>query len=331
MPWKIGMMMMFLISVSYSQVKWAQTGFDFLTVSNDARAAAMGDAVNSLPGNADALFHNPATMAEVPSALDVTASVNSWIADIKHLTFGMAISPFAGEYGVLGISVQSVDYGDVQGTEVWNNSDGFINTQIMNPSALAVGIGYARMISEQFGVGARVQFAYQSLGNSVVPSGNTLVTKQNVAKAVSYDFGTIFKTGIKSFDFGMSIRNFSESVAFEQESFQLPLLFTIGISANILDFVQIPGPEQKLLLAIDATHPRSHPEQVKVGLEYQFMKLIALRGGYISGNSEDSFTYGVGISSAGLGISSANFELDFSDTPFGVFSNVRRVTARFTM
>jgi len=320
-------------SISFSQTKWAQTGFNFLNVSSDARSGAMGDAVNSLSGYSGALFHNPATMAEVPGFFNSSFSINNWIADINYLSLSLMFSPLESEYGVIGISVQSVDYGEVLGTMVWNNEKGYIDTEIPDPAALCFGIGYAKMISDRFGVGAQVKFAYQSLGKSTVevPGGNTYETKKNVADAVAYDFGTIFKTGIQSLAFGMSVRNFSKEVTFEQEGFQLPLIFTLGVSANLFDFFELAGPSQSLLLSVDATHPRSHPEQIKIGAEYQFMKLFSLRGGFISSNSEDDFTFGMGVSSTGLGISYFNFEFDYSYTPFGVFDNVQRFTARFSL
>lgn len=322
-----------LTSLSYSQVKWAQTGFNFLNVSSEARASAMGDAVNSLFGYSGALSHNPATMAEMPTLLNANFSVNSWIADIKYLECNIIISPLSGDYGVIGLSFQSVDYGDLQGTEVWTNSKGYIDTEIMKPSALAIGIGYAKMLSDRFGIGGQIRFAYQSLGKSVVPDINTnnLRTKRNVASVAAFDFGTNFKTGIKSLSFGMSVRNFSKEVTYEQESFQLPLLFTVGVSANLFDFLELKGPEQSLLLSCDATHPRSHPEQLKFGAEYQFMRLVSLRGGYITNNSEDGFTFGLGISSSGLDISSLGFKIDYSYAPFGVFNNVQRITVSLSM
>ncbi len=322
-----------LSSLSYGQIKWAQAGFNFLSVSSDARAGAMGDAVNSLSGYSGALFHNPATMAELPTLLNFNFSTNSWIADIDYLEFSMMISPYTGKYGVIGLSLQSVNYGESQGTMVWPSEKGFIDTEVMKPSALAIGVGYAKMISNQFGVGAQVRFAYQSLGKSTVPSGGaSLITKQNVADAIGYDFGTIYKTGIKSLAFGMSVRNFSKEVTYEEEGFQLPLLFTLGISANLFDFVKVSGPEQSFLLSVDVTHPRSHPEQVKIGAEYLLMNILALRGGYITGNSEDGITFGLGVSTTGLGITSlGSLKLDYSYTPFGVFNNVQRITVSLSM
>ncbi len=322
-----------LTPTASGQVKWAQTGFNFLSVSSDARAGALGDAVNTMTGYSGALFHNPATMADIPTTFNANFNINNWIADIKYISAGVVVAPFGGNYGVVGVSLQSVNYGDVLGTMVWNNQKGYIDTETMQPSALAIGVGYAIMLSNQFGVGGQVRFAYQSLGKSVVPATGSVgfVEKQNTANALAYDFGTIYKTGIKSLAFGMSVRNFSKDVTYEQESFQLPLLFTLGVSADPFDFTGTPGENQSLMIYFDSTHPRSHPEQVKIGAEYNFMKLISLRGGYVSGDSEDDFTYGVGVSSAGLGVSPVNFEVDYAYTPFGVFNSVHRISVSLSL
>jgi hypothetical protein len=322
-------------SQSYStngQEKLAQTGFNFLGVSSDARAGAMGDAVTSLQSYVGALSHNPSTMADIQSPVAVDFSMNSWIADIKYISLDAVIAPLSGRYGVIGLTLQSIDYGDVEGTMVWPNSQGYVDTQVMTPSALAVGIAYADMISTQFGVGGQIQFAYQSLGQSVVQGlNNTLTTKQNVANALVYSFGTIYRPGIKSLAFGMSIRNFSKDVTYEQESFSLPLMFTFGVSANVLDFAELGGPKQSFIISCDLSHPTAHPEQLKIGGEYDFMNIIALRAGYITGDSEDGITYGVGFSSSGLGISATNISVDYSYTPFGVFNSVQRFTVSFSL
>lgn len=317
------------------QQKWAQTGFTFLEITSDARSTAIGEAVNSLSGYSGALFHNPATMADIQSTFNSTFSINTWIADIKHVQFSMMFSPFSGDYGVVGFSLQSVDYGKVFGTVVAFNEEGYINTEIFNPSALAFGIGYAKMISKQFGVGGHVKLAYQALGKSIVDVGTStnpsFITKRNVAEVVAYDFGTIFKTGLRSIAFGMSVRNFSKEIKYEEEGFQLPLLFTLGVSADVFEFTEMQMEDQKLLLSIDATHPRSHPEQVKIGLEYNFMDALLLRGGYVSGNHQDDITYGIGVSTAGLGMRDfGDVEVDYSYTPFGILNNVQKFTVRYS-
>jgi hypothetical protein len=212
------------------------------------------------------------------------------------------------------------------------NPNGYVLTNNFSPTALAVGLGYSKALSDKFSVGGRIRYVSQSLGESTLMSDEGDVsTKKNKAEAIAYDFGTVYKTGIKSIAFGMSVTNFSKEVKFEEEGFQLPLLFTIGISANLFDFFEMEGPAQALILSVDATHPRSHPEQIKIGAEYQFMNMLFLRGGYVGGNDENDFTFGVGISSSGLGVSPVNFDVDYSYTPFGVFNNVQRFTARISL
>ena len=326
--WLTLILMTVSATMSLSQTKLAQTGFNFLSLSSDARSNGMGGAVNSLSGFSGAMASNPASMAEMPTLFSATFDMNKWIADIKYLSASVIVSPASGDYGTIGLAVQSVDYGDVEGTVVdRNNPNGYFETGIINPTALSVGLGYSKMISKQFGVGARMKYAYQSLGESYLfdDASGDVTTKKNKVNVLAYDFGTIYKTGIRSIVFGMSVTNFSSEVKYEQEGFQLPLLFTFGISANVFELVNLPeSTNQELLIAVDWTHPRSHPEQIKIGLEYTFMSLISLRGGYVGGNDESSFSYGVGISSFG-------FAVDYSYTPFGVFNNVQQVTVRVSL
>jgi hypothetical protein len=310
-------------SITVSQVKLAQTGFNFLSLSSDAKSNGMAGAVNSLSGFSGAMYSNPASMADMPTFLSASFDMNTWIADIKYLSSSVIISPFSGDYGTVGLSVQSVDYGDLEGTMVdRNNPNGYVETGMFKPTAFALGLGYSKMINKQFGVGLRVKYARQSLGENMFfdnVSGD-VTTKENKANAVAFDFGTIYKTDIKSIVFGMSVTNFSKEIKFENEDFQLPLLFTIGISANLFELIEIPQSNQELRLAVDWTHPRSHPEQLKVGAEYRFMNLLSLRAGYVNGNDENSITCGVGISYFGVGV-------DYSYIPFGVFGHVQQITA----
>ena len=137
-----------------------------------------------------------------------------------------------------------------------------------------------------------------------------------------FDFGTQFRTGIKSLVFGMSVRNFSGEVEYAKEGFQAPLVFTLGISMNVLDIIDEDPLDHALNVSIDASHYRDHPEQLKIGFEYRIMDLLSLRGGYITNNNESGMSYGVGVSKFG-------FAFDYCYTPFGVFNKVQRMTARF--
>jgi hypothetical protein len=319
--------------------KLAQTGFQFLSVVSDARAAALAEAMTSLQIGSSALFFNPAGMAEMTGLLDVTFSHNQWIADITHNTFSVALSPDAGNYGVFGFSVQSVDYGKFYGTRVDKTTPlGYEDTGTFELNAIALGVGYAKQLTDRFSIGGQVRWVQQDLGGSFVaanirpdptdPTGvNRLADTSRVGNELSpliFDFGTQFRTGIKSLVFGMSVRNFSKEVKYAEEGFQAPLVFNLGISMNVMDLLPNTALEHSLHVSLDATHFRDHPEQIKVGLDYQFMKTFSLRGGYVANNDLDGFSFGAGVSRAG-------FAFDYAYTPFDVFDKVQRMTARFSL
>lgn len=332
-----------IFSGTFAQVnqKLAQTGLGFLSVVSDARAASMAEAVTSLQTNSSSLFFNPAGMSWMDNFFDISLSSNQWIADIKHYSVGMAINPFHGNYGVFGFSVQYVDYGSFIETRVNKSIEkGYDDIGLFKLNAMAIGIGYAKRLTNQFSVGGQVRWARQDLGNSYIPNesksiplydtlGNQIGYRDSAISAANrvtplvFDFGTQFKMGIKSLVFGMSVRNFSGDIQYARESFQTPLTFTIGISMNLMDLWGEVPLKQVLNMSIDASHYRDHPEQLKIGLEYRIMNTLALRGGYITNIDESGLSYGVGVSKFG-------FAFDYSYTPFGVFDKVQRMTARFS-
>jgi hypothetical protein len=310
--------------------KLAQTSFQFLSVISDARAAAMAEAMTSLQIGSSALFFNPAGMANMTNFIDLTASTNQWIADITHNSFSLALSPAHGKYGVFGFSLQSVDYGEFYGTRVDKSTDlGYVDTDIFELTSLAVGVGYARQLTDRFSVGGQVRWVRQDLGASMIPvisseQDTSLKQVDNELTPLAFDFGTQFRTGFKSLVFGMSVRNFSKEIKYVEEGFQLPLVFNLGISMNLLDFMEELPLDQSLYFSIDASHYRDHPEQIKFGLDYQVLNAISLRSGYITNNDESGFSFGLGASYFGL-------TFDYSYTPFGVFDKVQRMTARFSL
>jgi len=333
-------MVSLLVSITYAQdyQKLAQTGFQFLSVVSDARLAAMAEATTSLQINSSALFSNPAGMAGMENFFDMTASINQWIADIKHYTFGMALCPAKGNYGVIGLSIQSVDYGEFYGTRV-NQAVPlqYDDIGIFKLNALAIGVGYAKQLTDRFSVGANIRWVRQDLGTSDIavnirqdttdPTGQRNIadtsTVKNKLSPFVFDFGTQFKTGYKSLVFGMSVRNFSQQVKYAEEGFQAPLVFTLGISMNLIDLIDENSLNHSLSISIDASHYIDHPEQIKIGLEYRFMNTLSLRGGYANDNGGNGLSFGLGVSQLG-------FAFDYAYMPFGVFDKVQRMTTRFT-
>ncbi len=331
---------------SRENVKLAQTGMQFLSVVSDARAAALGNSVTTIPMGSSSLFFNPATMSE-SKFLEMSASINQWIADIKHNTLSLSVKPSDGDFGVFGVSFQSVDYGEIIGTIVDNSrAQGYTDFTELglsnpNPTGLAIGFGYAIALNTQFSVGGQTRYVHQDLGSSIIANDtlrkiDTIATPWDTTVTVNrhlvrnrtsplvFDFGTSFKTGFKSLVLGMSIRNFSTEIKYASESFELPLTFNVGVSMDMMDFFEERDFINSVFVSADAVHNRDYHEQIFLGAEVSIMKVLALRGGYVSNSDENNLSFGFGVSQYG-------FIFDYAYTPFGIFDKVQRFSMRFSM
>jgi hypothetical protein len=331
---KLSLLLMIVLmgTVAFGQTntKLAQTGLKFLNVATDPRAVAMGEAFTSIEGNSTAMFFNPAGLARFSGNAHASFGTTQWIAGINHMYASAAIGTPNNDYGVFGLTFQSVDYGDIIRTVRADNADGFLDVGTFRPTALAVGLGYAKALSDRFSIGGRASYVVQDLGDgfrSVNTYGNPLKS-ENTIDVVSFDFGMFYITGFKSLNFAMSVRNFSKELKYQKEGFQLPLMFRIGVSIDAMDFINDDPGADSFLLTVDATNSRDYPETINMGGEYLFLKTLAVRGGYMFGLDERGFTAGVGLQQTleGIGIG-----IDYAYTPFGIFGTVNRFALQLTL
>ncbi len=323
------LLLLFAVSNYAQNTKLAQTGMKFLSVSTDARASGLGEAYTSLHGGSEAMFYNPAGMALMQNFADVSFGQTGWIADINYMHAAAAFNPFGNDYyGVFGISIVAVDYGELQQTVRAQNEQGFLDVGTFSPTAISIGIGYARALSEKFSVGGNVKYVQQNLVNGIVDvSGDPAFVKDKFELGVmAFDFGVIYKTGFKSLNIGMNIRNFSSEIEYIEEGFQLPLTFKIGASIDAFDLTDIDVETHSLLVTVDASHPRDFKEQMMIGGEYTFIKTFSVRAGYNFPNDERGFSAGVGVR---RDIGGVTLGVDYAYAPFGVFDTVHRFTVKF--
>jgi len=306
---------------AFSQLKKvAQTGLQFLKIETGARAAAMGGAMTLTGFDAFAVFYNPAGLAKMNNDLNFMASHTQWIADIVYNSFSAAYT--YGDWGTFAVHGILPDYGDIPGAQVANNAQGYVKTGNIDVGAYAFGVSYARNLSNKFSIGGTMKYVGQNLGESTLNTGKEV---KNEVSGLAFDFGTIFYPGWESFGFGMSIRNFSKEFEYEKESFELPLTFNIGVSMNVMDLFDMP--DQTLLLAVDAVHPRDYTERIKFGAEYLLMDMIAVRAGYKTNHDIESFSGGLGFIYEASGM---NFHIDYSYSEIEFFDAVNRFTFGFS-
>jgi len=319
-----------VVPVSAQQQKLAQTAMKFLSVSVDPRAAALGDALTAVDHGATSLFYNPSGMAWQESNLDIIVGQTQWIAEIDYSVASLSFRPGSGRFGVIGFSFLMVDYGNLEETIRFDNDQGFLDVGTFSPSAWSYGVGYARKFSDRFSVGAQVKLVNQFLANSVIGiDGEGEYARENVEERVlAYDFGVMYKTGFRSLNFAVSARNFAPEITFSEEGVALPLTLNIGVSMNMMDLIDQGSSMHQLLVAIDASNPRDFSEQIKVGGEYTFLQTFILRAGYAFPTDEQGISFGVGLKQS---LRRFGFGADYSYTDFGVFSNVHRLSFRFSL
>lgn len=302
--------------------KLAQTGFKFLTVSVDARAAAMGDAMTAQDVSSSAMFYNPASMARLTHTVDIGLGLTQWIAAVDYNAGSLAYKSSIGVFGLSGIMVK---YPEFLETIRADNVDGYLDLGTIQPTASVFGVGYARSLTDRFSVGGVVKYATQNLGDVAVrlDENDDPIRKKYEKNVLVYDFGVIYQTGFKSLKLAMSARNFSRELTYAQENFELPLSFRIGLSMNLLDLTAVNPAVHSLLFSIDTERPRDYWEQVKIGTEYTFMNLLALRAGYITPTDEQGINVGLGLKNL------AGIDLDYAYTQFGTFGSVNRISLRY--
>jgi len=317
----LALLSLFMMGTVQAQTikKVGQTGLQFLSIDVSARAAAMGGAFLMAGKGAEAVAYNPAGVMELDEGqkVDVYASRVEWIADIALTSVGATMN--FDNWGTFGINAVISDYGTSVGTRVSDNAAGFVETGDLDWGSYAIGLSYGRKLSDKFMIGGQAKIAHESLGSSTVDEQNV----DNSVSGVAFDFGTIFYPGFRSFRFGMSARNFSPQFKYEEDSFELPLNFRIGVAMDLFDLMGGGSENNSLLLAIDAIHPRDYTERVHLGAEYWYADLFALRAGYKTNYDEEGVSFGAGLK---YDVGGTMVKIDYSYTDFGVFSNVNRFT-----
>ena len=327
LPRLILIALLLIVSLLQAQVglnKVAQSTMNFQQVGISARASALGEAFCAVGRGSESIFYNPAGVVETDKTFDLKLCATQWIADINYMAG--ALSYDMGSYGSVGLSFLSVDYGDIYTTSLLDASEsalypvGYKDTGIAsNVGAWSLGLTYGRAISTQFMIAGNARLVSQSLGTTAIAVGSS---KDNNATKLVFDAGVKYYTGLKSFRFGMAIRNFSSNIKREEINEQLPLTFTMGTALNLFDLILTSqADENELTLAVDFIHPNNYSERVNVGLEYIFMKKLALRGGWQSNQDLASWSAGLGVHSA---IGGSEVAFDYSYSYFDIFDGVNR-------
>jgi long-subunit fatty acid transport protein len=282
----------------------------FLKIGVGGRASALADAFIAISDDASALYWNPAGLVQFDDN-QVFFSHNKWVVDINHDFFG-AVYHLDG-VNTIGISLTSLS---MDAMPVTTEFAPFGTGEYFGFSDIALGISYARKMTEQFSFGGTIKYIEETLDKLKM-------------RGVMIDIGTYYRTGLGSTRFAVTVSNFGAELAPDGEivlvgnrkksdwqSFAPPTIFRLGFA-----FEPYEDDQHRFTTSIQLNHPNDNSENVVLGLEYQWNKMLFLRGGYKFNIDEQDFTFGAGFTAP---ISIAQFTLDYSFSNFSRLGSAHR-------
>ena len=325
-----------LASTAVGQIeKKAQVGFRFLENPVSAEIIGRGTAGVTLVSDANAagIFWNPALLGWNTSTLDVSLHRTQGIADININALAAAVDLWG--FGVLGVSVLVMDYGDFYGTRIAANEEGFEETETFSPKAYALGLAFSQKVTERFSYGVHARYAFQDLGSAWVgPVGLTLTDPTMIPTLRPYsdgawalDVGACYDFQYNGVRFGASLQNISREIRYESEAFPMPFAVNFGVTVEPLQFFIDDEGGRALVLTAESRHPRDYREKLKFGAEYRLFRAFIARVGYMTNYDERGLTAGVGVRQA---LGDVPLRFDYAYQAFGIFGAVHHFTLGVT-
>lgn len=299
----------------------------FLKIGVGSRAVGMGGAFTATADDITAIYWNPGGLANLYSQ-EATFNHVRWIADVNY-DFA-AFATYLPDFGTLGtfVSVLSMDEMLVRTTDQPEGTGEYFTA-----GSMAIGISYARNLTDQFSIGGNVKYLREYLWNMS-------------ATGVAIDIGTIYRIPVlNEFRLAASISNFGTKMRLEGrdnlkilqvgggegnlintdvqlESFDLPLTFRVGVAADVVKI-----DEHRITTALDAVHPNDNTEYLNAGAEYAWNEMVFLRGGWKSlfeRDTEQGLTAGIGLHYRIAG--EFKIKVDYAYQDWGRLKNVHYLT-----
>ncbi|MCD7901010.1 MAG: PorV/PorQ family protein [Bacteroides sp.] len=285
-----------------NEMKPINTGAaNFLTIAPDAQGAATGGAGVAVTGRDHTIFYNAAgALLDNTRKGGVTATFAPWMRGQES---GHSLNSLAGFYKIdnknaLLASVRYYHYPKIE--EI---TGGEITGKI-HPKELAIDIGYARELFQNFAVSATFRYVYSNMGN---------IGEAKNASAVAFDIGALYKQAFSmmpegSWALGLTVSNIGSKIKYLDTKEDLPAVAKLGGS------VDLPFSNNHRIMLVADFGYRFLPSDIKAanvsaGLEYTLMQHLMFRGGYHYGDTDKGDnSYGT----AGLGINYLGGHVDFT-------------------
>jgi len=303
-----------------------QSGAMELLINPWSRSSGFGGLNSASVRGIEASFLNVAGTA-FTEGTEVVFSHTNWFGDADISINAAGLTQRVGDNGVLGVSLMSMNFGEIEITTT-ENPDGGLGTY--SPQYINMGISYAQKFTENIHGGVNIKLINESL-----PDANAL--------GIAFDAGVQYVTGDNDeIKFGIALRNVGPPMRFSGDglafkvnifnmngnytytaeqrsnSFELPSQLNIGGSYDFL------FGNQRLTVAGNFTSNSFTKDQFGLGLEWSFKEYLMIRGGYVY---EDGILDAVERTTIFSGLNmGATFEVPLGAGTFGIDYAYRHTT-----
>lgn len=302
------------------------SAFQFLKIGAGARAVGMGETFIAIGNDVSTLYWNPAGLAQFTDD-QVIFGHAEYVVDIKHEFFGIAHHFATGD--ALGLSIISLHMQDMP---VTTETQPFGTGQNFSFGDIAIGLSYARKMTDQFSFGVTLRYIEETLD----------VLKM---RSVLADIGTYYWTGLGSARFAVVVSNFGADVTpsgtvtelsgqpvTDFQSYSPPTQFKIGFAMDPMQ-----DENQRITTSVELNHPNDNAENLHFGIEYQWQRWLWLRAGLkrtIGERLLASDNTSAGDITAGLGVAVptaiSDIHLDYAYANFNALGSVHRISVGFS-
>lgn len=344
------------------------TAVPFLTITPDARSAALGDAGVAISSDANANFWNPAKLSFSEKRFGAAVSVTPWL---QSLVGDMWISYLTGytrlpdKVSTVSASLRYFNLGSMQFTDI--NQTVLAN---FTPKEWAFDVSYSRKLSNRFSMAVTGRFIRSNLSGSISTSNINSRPANTIAGDISaYWHNPDLMLGSKKAELalGATITNIGPKISYSNADNLdfIPTMLRVGaalttelnpynkitftVDANKLMVPTPPiisdstgaiiagqDPDRNLLSGMFgsfADAPDGFSEELKEiniagGVEYWYNNMFALRMGYFTEHRLKGFRQYLTF---GAGLRFSKFGLDFAYLVASRRDHPLKDTIRFTL
>ncbi len=287
------------------------TSANFLKLGAGPRAISMGDAQVAIADDVYATYWNPAGLSQLETQ-QAGFTYTQYLEDINQQYLAYAYP--SAKLGTFATSLSYLTVGQFQGFDAVGQP-----TSQVGANDIAWSLCYANSLWRD-----RRYDSTLSAGFTAKWINEKLDTIS--AQAYAVDAGLFYAPGRKwgemgqGFKAGVTIRNLGTSMKFDQESFALPRVISLGGSWTGSWLSEL------VTVAVDGEQPNDGASFLNAGLELWTLQTFVARAGY---SAQGDLGNGLRL---GVGIRFRTFEFDYAYGNAGNFGSTQRigVTLRFS-